>query len=301
MSMKPELNNNEEKKRFSFLSLFKKEKNSTASESLKEAVDAYLEERQAVNDISVASEETALLSNVLELKELDVTDIMIPRAEITAIEVSASVDDLLELLMEKQFSRLPVYKETLDDILGTIHIKDVLAKMAKKEGFNIQSLTRDAPIVSPAMPILNLVQLMRKERRHMVMVVDEYGGIDGLVTIGDIIEEVLGEIDDEYDTEEKPDIIRKPDGSYIIDARAYLDDLENEVGARLVALNNDDDVDTLGGFVSNIAGRLPARGEIIEFPDGGVSFKVLDADPRKIKSIQLTLLMDYDDKSSQSN
>lgn len=273
-----------------FLSFFKrKEKPITASESLKEAVDAYLEESTQEELLSDdEQEETVLLSNVLSLKDSDVTDIMIPRADIVGIEVSSSVEELLELLTERQYSRLPVYKETLDEILGTIHIKDILAKMAKNEPFDIKSLTRDAPIVSPAMPILDLVNLMRQERRHMVMVVDEYGGIDGLVTIGDITEELLGEIDDEYDTEEKLVISKGGNNSFIMNARTDLDELEEEIGIKLQV--EDDDIDTIGGLVSSVAGRLPSRGEIIDAPDLNVQFKVLDSDPRKIKRVQLILL-----------
>jgi len=159
----------------------------------------------------------------------------------------------------------------------------------KSEGFDIKSLIRQAPIVSPAMPILDLVQLMRKERRHMVMVVDEYGGIDGLATIGDIIEEVLGEIDDEYDITEKSKIVEQPDGSYIIDARADLEDLEGIAGENLLRAEPDEDVDTLGGLVSSIAGRLPSRGEIIESEALGLRFKIIDADPRKVKRVELTI------------
>ncbi len=272
---------------FSFLNPFKKDKSTNPSESLKEAVDAYLED-SATEDINGEEGESLLLSNVLALKDLDVTDIMIPRADIVAIEVSSTNEELLELLTEKQFSRLPVYKETLDEILGTIHIKDILAKMTKNEPFDIQSLTRDAPIVSPAMPILDLVHLMRQRRRHLVMVVDEYGGIDGLVTIGDVIEEVLGEIDDEYNVEDDSNITKKPDGTYILDARILLDDLEKEIEQTLQIVE-DDDVDTLGGLISFLAGRLPARGEIIEDPKTGACFEILDADPRKIKQVHLTL------------
>ena len=272
----------------SFLNPFKREKQTTASESLKEAVDAYLEESGASKTEEDAVEETLLLTNVLSLKDLDVTDIMIPRAEISAIEVSSTNKELLALLTEKQFSRIPVYKETLDEILGTIHIKDILKKLAKGDSWDIKSLIREAPIVSPSMLILDLVHLMRRERRHMVMVVDEYGGIDGLVTIGDIIEEVLGEIDDEYDTEEKAEIVKKADGSFIVDARIYLDDLEEELGRSIQAVE-DDDVDTLGGLISFLVGRLPSRGEIIDDPDVGARFEILDADPRKIKKVHLVL------------
>lgn len=287
---------------FSFFSLFKKEKpSSTASESLKEAVDAYLEESTLFDAKEDVKEDAVLLSNVLSLKDSDVTDIMVPRADIVGIEVSAPVEDLLQLLSERQFSRLPVYKETLDEILGTIHIKDILSKMAKNEKFDIKSLIRAAPIVSPAMPILDLVNLMRQERRHMVMVVDEYGGIDGLVTIGDITEELLGEIDDEYDTEEKSLITQGSEGSYIMSARVYLDDLEEEINHK-IGIEEDDDVDTVGGLVSSIAGRLPARGEIIESPELGLRFKILDADPRKIKRIQLTVLSPkQDDDDNQDS
>lgn len=275
----------------SIFSFFKsnKEKNSTPSESLKEAVSTYLEEKSSNDDHSdEEAEETSLLSNVLTLKGQDVTDIMIPRADITAIDVSSSIDELFKLLTENQFSRIPVYKGNLDEILGTIHIKDILAQMVKKETVDIESLTRKAPIVSPAMPILDLVQLMRQERRHMVMVVDEYGGIDGLVTIGDIIEEVLGEIDDEYDTIDKSKIIKLSQNTYIVDARIELDDLEEQIEQKFDFID-DDDVDTLGGLVSFLIGRLPSKGEIIEDDQAPAIFKILDSDPRRVKKVQITI------------
>ena len=290
--MKTDINVEEiEAEKPSFLSIlnpFKREKTNTASESLKEAVDAYLEESGTSEAAEKQEEETLLLTNVLSLRDLDVTDIMIPRAEISAIEVSSTNKELLGLLTEKQFSRIPVYKETLDEILGTIHIKDILGRLATGDSWDIKSLIRDAPIVSPTMLILDLVHLMRRERRHMVMVVDEYGGIDGLVTIGDIIEEVLGEIDDEYDTEDKAEIVKKEDGSFIVDARIYLDDLEAELGQSIQTVE-DDDVDTLGGLISFLVGRLPSRGEIIDDPEVEARFEILDADPRKIKKVHLVL------------
>ncbi len=279
---------NEQPSRSIFSFLKRDKTNNSATESLKEAVDAYLEETSD-QEAEASEEETQLLTNVLSLRDMDVTDVMIPRVDIVAVEVSSSVEDLLSLLIEKQYSRLPVFKETLDEILGTIHIKDILAKLAKQEPLDIKSLIRAAPIVSPAMPILDLVQLMRQQRRHMVLVVDEYGGIDGLVTIGDIIEEVLGEIDDEYDIEEKAEIEYMPDGSVVVDARVYLDDLEKEIERQFDPVNEDDENDTVGGLISSLAGRLPARGEIIDSPEIGVEFKILDSDPRKIKRVALRL------------
>ncbi len=281
----------ETKASFSIFGFLKtdKEKQQNTSESLKEAVSNYLEESSSNEPHNhEEAEEKSLLSNVLTLKGQDVTDIMIPRADITAVEVSSSIDELFKLLTEKQFSRIPVYKDNLDEILGTIHIKDVLAKLVNKEAVNIKELIRKAPIVSPAMPILDLVQLMRQERRHMVMVVDEYGGIDGLVTIGDIIEEVLGEIDDEYDTTDQLKAIKTSKNTYVVDARIELKDLEEQIDQKFDFID-DDDVDTLGGLVSFLIGRLPSKGEIIETPQAPAKFKILDADPRRVKRVQINI------------
>ena len=264
---------------------FSKPKN--GSESLREALEEYIEEleEEVGANPSIATHESALISNVLKLRDTSVIDVMIPRADIAAIEINSSMEDLMELLSEKQFSRIPIYKETLDEILGTIHIKDILSHVASGLTINLKSLIRPVPIVSPSLPVLDLLLKMQQDKKHMVMVVDEYGGIDGLATIGDVIESIVGEFDDEFDTELSPQMILKKDGSVIADARIDIDDFENEYG-RILSDEEREEVDTLGGLVFYTANRIPARGEIIEHETGMV-FEIIEADQRRINRLRI--------------
>ena len=242
-------------------SVFGRSKN--GADTLREAIEEYIEEESNSQETSVASHEKALISNVLNLRDMTVTDVMIPRADIVAIEVNASQDILLELLEEKQFSRIPVYRETMDDILGTVHIKDILAFVHRGKGeLQLKEKMRPVPVVSPSLPVLDLLLKMQRDKKHMVLVVDEYGGIEGLVTIGDVMEDIVVEIDDEFDQDMPPQIIERPDGSLIVDARYDIEDFEARFGP---FLNDEEreDIDTLGGLVFFTASRIPARGEVI--------------------------------------
>jgi CBS domain containing-hemolysin-like protein len=209
---------------------------------------------------------------------------MIPRADIVAVEENTTAKELLQLLTEKQYSRIPVYRETLDDVLGTIHLKDVVAAMAKGEEPDIKKMITDIPIVSPAMTILNLLLKMRQSSRHMALVVDEYGGIDGLVTIGNVIESIIGEIEDEHAIE-APQIVQKDDGSILVDARLSIPEFEDKYGNVLLDEEREAS-DTLSGLVISMAGRIPARGEVFTHSTGMI-FEVLDADPRRINLLRI--------------
>lgn len=261
-----------------------KEKSNDLS-ALREVFDDFIEEveQRPETRSSITNHERALISNVLKLRDLTVIDVMIPRADIVAIDVNTSQEDLLALLSQKQFSRLPVFRETLDDVLGTIHIKDILAVLATGERINIASLVRDMPIVSPSMHVLDLILLMRNRRKHLVLVVDEYGGIDGMATIGDVIESIVGDIEDEYDQDIEPELIINKDGSITADGRYDLDDFQERFGTFL-SEEAAEDVDTLGGMIFAITGRIPARGEIIAH-DSGAAFEILDADPRRVNRL----------------
>jgi CBS domain containing-hemolysin-like protein len=254
-------------------------------EKLREALEEYIAEPGSHSTQTISAHERNLIANVLKLRDKNVVDVMIPRADIVSIDVNISRQELMLLLAEKQYSRLPVCGESLDDILGTIHIKDILSQLATEKPLIIRDLVRDVPIVSPAMPVLDLLLHMRKSRKHMVLVVDEFGGIDGLVTIGDLIEAIVGELEDEFDTDIQPEIEESSDGSLYADARFDIDDFENKYGQ---ILNEEErsDIDTLGGLVFSLAGRIPARGEVITHENGMV-FEVLDADPRRIKRLRI--------------
>ncbi len=233
----------------------------------------------------ITSHERILLSNILKLRELKVINVMVPRANIVAIEVDTSPKELLALVAEKQYSRIPVYRDTLDDVLGTIHAKDVLSAVARGEQPTIKKLITDIPIVSPAMTILNLLLKMRQSSRHMALVVDEYGGIDGLVTIGNVIEAIVGEIDDEHAVDEIPQLVVHDDGSVLADARMPVEEFDNRFGQ--VLTDEERNVsDTLSGLVFFLAGRIPARGEIISHHTG-MLFEVIDAGPRRINLLRI--------------
>ncbi len=252
--------------------------------TLREALEEYIEEAEADGSLaSLNGQERSLIGNILKLRDLNVMDVMIPRVDIVAIDVNTSQKDLLSLLAEEQFSRLPVYRESLDDVLGTIHIKDILATLAKGQAVHIPDLVRDVPIVAPSMPVLDLLLMMKQKRRHMALVVDEYGGIDGLATIGDVIESIVGEVEDEYDQEAQPHLNRLADGTVEADGRVDTDEFEERFGSILTE-DEREDIDTLGGLVFALAGRIPARGEIITHSSGMI-FEVIDADLRRVKRL----------------
>lgn len=267
-----------------WLKSFSKSKN--GSENLREALEEYIEElNDSAESPAIALHEQTLISNVINLRDLTVVDVMIPRADIVAIDVNTSQEDLMKLLAERQFSRIPVYKESLDHIIGSIHIKDILSHLAKSKDFHVKELMRDVPIVSPSMPVLDLILQMRQWKKHMAMVVDEYGGIDGLVTIGDVLESIVGEIDDEFDLDVNPEMIEKPDGTVLADARVDIELFEDKYG-ELLTEEERNDIDTLGGLVFSVAGRIPARGEVLKH-DSGIVFEILDADPRRINRMRI--------------
>ncbi len=256
------------------------------SDSLREALEEYIEELDDDHDNpSITTHEQALISNVLKLRNTTVIDVMIPRADIAAIEVGADQEALMGLLSERQFSRIPVYQETMDEILGTVHIKDILSVMASKKELNLKSMIRPVPIVSPSLPVLDLLLKMQSDKKHMVMVIDEYGGIDGLVTIGDVIEAIVGEFDDEFDKDDDPQMVVRNDGSVIADSRVDIDEFEEEYG-QILSQEEREEVDTLGGLVFYIASRVPARGEVIKH-DSGMVFEILEADQRRILSMRI--------------
>lgn len=267
---------------FSFIkNIFKPKSDPT----LRETIEEYIEEEIEESSPSISEHEKTLLSNVLELRDMTAADVMMPRADIIGINHETTKDELFSLLSDKQFSRLPVYKDTLDHVIGTIHIKDILATLTKGEELDINALVRSVPIVSPSLHVLDLLLQMRMSKKHMVLVVDEYGGIDGLITIGDVIEAIVGEIDDEYDHDEQPEIKQQMDGTYIVDARFDLDEFE-EIFGKVLTDEERDEYDTLGGLVFAISGRVPARGEVLTH-SSGIIFEVTDADPRRVNTLRI--------------
>lgn len=257
-------------------------------DTLRDVFEDFIEESEQQHPANapapVTDHERTLITNVLKMRDLTVAEIMIPRAEIVAIDINTPQEELFALLSQKQFSRIPVYRETLDDVLGSIHIKDILSALAQGQPrLDIAAMVRDLPIVSPAMRVIDLILFMRSRRKHMVLVVDEYGGIDGLATIGDVVESLVGEIEDEYEQDDDPALIENRDGSILADARYDIDDFQEKYGA-LLTEDQLDDVDTIGGMIFALIGRIPAQGEIIAH-ESGVTFEILDADPRRVNRV----------------
>lgn len=230
--------------------------------------------------------ERLLLSNILKLRDLTADDVMVPRVDIIAVEASISKEDLMNIYAETPRSRVPVFKETLDNILGTVHIKDFLGQIAKKQKYNLSKITREVPIISPSMPVIDLLIQMRETKNHMSLVIDEYGGIDGIVTLGDVLEVITGEIDDIYDDETTPQLKEIGKDLFLADARLPIEEFEDTFECTVLDNEEREEIDTLAGFVFSHAGRVPAKGEIIEHPEG-FSFEIIDGDGRRINTIKI--------------
>ena len=262
-------------------------------DSVREAIEDLIEDSE-INASPLEIEERNLLSNILRLNDKAVADVMVPRADISALEVNASFDNLIELINSEAHSRVPIFQETLDDAIGMVHIKDVMAAHPLLKGIDghkatedlhLRNIMRDILFVSPSMQVLELLLEMRLKRIHMALVVDEFGGIDGLVTIEDLVEEIVGEIEDEHDQDEEPQFLIKSDGSIEADARVLIESFEEKAG-KVVTEDERAEFDTLGGLVFSLAGRVPVRGELVRH-SCGMEIEIIDADPRRIKSIRI--------------
>jgi len=237
------------------------------------------------NGNGASAEQHAIMQeNIMQLHDRFVADVMTPRADIVAIELSTSLEELLKIIVANPYSRLPVYRGELDDTLGFIHIKDILDSLVTEAQFDLGRLIRETRIVVPSMPVLDLILEMRQTRVHMAMVIDEYGGIDGLVTIEDLLEQIVGDIEDERD-HAAPQMIELSPGVWISDARLALEDFEKTVGSILLE-EEQEGADTLGGLVVYLADRVPKRGETITH-DAGFAFDILEADNRRVKRLRV--------------
>jgi magnesium and cobalt transporter len=233
-------------------------------------------------------QERALIANVLRLRGTVADDVMIPRADIIAMSIDVTLEQALDLIRREGHSRMPVYREQLDNIAGMIHIKDVFAYVGRPDQFRLETILRQPLLVAPQIPVLDLLLQMRMNRMHMALVVDEYGGIDGLVTIEDLVETITGDIADEHDEPDLPMVIERPDGTLDLDARLPVEDFEERLKVRLTDDEREADIDTVGGLVFTLAGRVPARGEVISHTSG-VEFRVLEADARRIRRLRAKL------------
>jgi magnesium and cobalt transporter len=235
--------------------------------------------------------ERLLIANVLRLRETTAADVMVPRADIVAMSSDVTLEQAIELFRQDGHSRLPVYREQLDDVVGMIHLKDVFAYVGRPEAFSVEAIMRKPLLIAPQLPVLDLLAQMRQQRMHLALVIDEYGGIDGLVTIEDLVETITGDIADEHDDPDAPLLTERPDGSLDIDARMPVEAFEAKLGSVLSADERDADIHTVGGLVFTLAGRVPAKGEVVSHPSG-LEFRVLDADPRRIRRVRVRRLVE---------
>ena len=281
------------------------------SASVRDDIEDALED--AGTDADFTPQERAILKNVLGLHDVRVADVMLPRADIVAASIDTTLSELLALFRTAGHSRLPVYGETLDDPRGMVHIRDFLDFLASEPRFGlvdqpppanpspeqqkIAELGMNTPLSAarilrpvlfapPSMPALDLLVKMQASRTHMALVIDEYGGTDGLVSMEDVVEAIVGDIEDEHDDAERPEIAAGGDGAYTVEARASLEDVSEAIGFDFSTLADAEDVDTIGGLLTAAAGRVPGRGEIVAGP-GDFEFEVLDADPRRVKRLKI--------------
>jgi CBS domain containing-hemolysin-like protein len=260
----------------------------TAESDLRGAIEELIEDSPATPS-EFDARERELLRNILKLREITAYDVMIPRADIVAVPHDVTLADLVQKLAREWHSRMPVYRDTLDDVIGFVHIKDVIPFWGGTKEFRLDDIVRRVLFVAPSMRVLDLLLEMRKTRIHLALVVDEYGGIDGLVSIEDLVEEIVGEIEDEHDVQEGPRLVVEASGSFVVDARLPLGEFEDAAGPVLTSEEREADLDTVGGLVVSLAGRVPGRGEIIAHP-AGFEFEVLDADPRRVKRLRVRRL-----------
>lgn len=267
------------------------------NESVRDRVEELLESREEERANRAAEHdgsgldlnERLLLSNVLLLRDKTAYDVMVPRADILAMPEDLTLEQAIRLIQREGHSRFPVYRQNLDDIAGMVHIKDVFAAVGRDPAtFSLKAILRRPLFVVPTMPVLDLLLQMRAARIHMALVVDEYGGIDGLVTIEDLVETIVGDIADEHDEVTPVTMQDRPDGTVELDARTTVEAFEAKFGSVLTEEERNSDIDTVGGLVFTLAGRVPARGELISHPSG-LEFRVLDADPRRIRRLRVRM------------
>jgi CBS domain containing-hemolysin-like protein len=264
-------------------------------------------------DHGFSPEESTMLRNILTLRERRVEDVMVPRADIIAVQHDIPLGELLKVFETAGHSRLVVYDDTLDDAVGMVHIRDLVAFMSQRAAASAKTNTRRkrpfpagldlkavdlamplsaAKIVReilyapPSMPVFNLLARMQTTRIHLSLVVDEYGGADGVVSIEDIVEQIVGDIEDEHDEDTPPDIVQQPDGSFLADARASLEDAATVLGPEFDVAEVAKEMDTLAGYVAARIGRVPVRGELVPGP-GSFEMEVIDADPRRVKKLKI--------------
>ncbi len=256
-----------------------------SNDGVRESLENLLEQ-QDDRDAPLSDDEQALIKNILNIGDCTVKDIMIPRAEIRQVDSKWSVEKSARFVAQHPHSRYPVYDGDLDNVIGMVHIKDMLLSAISKKRTPITALLRPVIFVVPSMRALDLMLRMQVKRQHVAIVVDEFGGVDGLVTIEDVVEEIVGDIVDEHDVQQIM-YLKNTDGTVNIDARMELDDLQTEFGLALNDDEKDEEFDTLGGLLVFVAGRVPNLGEVIIHEHSGLQFVIEKSDPRRIHHVQL--------------
>lgn len=276
----------DERQRKGLRGLFRFLRRRNSEDALREAIEELIEESETADADQAWTGESSLLLNILKLGEKTAYDVMTPRVDIRAAPEDIDIRGLIQLAREHGHSRVPIFRNDLDDIVGIVHIKDVLPYIFEPESFQLAKIIRAPMFVAPSIRVLDLLLQMRLSRAHIALVVDEFGGIDGLVTIEDLVEEVIGEIEDEHDVVRGPSLVQRPDGTWLADARTTIEEFEERVGPVLTEEERAHDIDTLGGLVMSLTDRVPSRGELVTH-SSGIDFEVIDADPRRIKRLRV--------------
>jgi len=257
----------------------------SSNQSLRDSIKDVIDEKSNGNNqnLDLSSKEKSILSNILSINKLKAGDVMIPRASIIAISQDSLIQNILETIEKESHSRMPVFRKDLDDVLGMIHIKDIIKFSGKNQkDFDIKKIIREVLFVPPTMPVMNLLLKMQATKLHMALVIDEHGGTDGLVTIEDVIEEIVGEIEDEHDKDDDFNFKKIDSNTFEAKADMKLEDFNRESKLSIIHEN----VDTLGGYIFSKINRVPYAGEVIKV-DNIYQFEIIDADPRKIKKIRI--------------
>ncbi|MAK12731.1 MAG: ion transporter [Candidatus Pelagibacter sp.] len=258
-------------------------------QSLRDSIQDVIDEKSKTesHDIDLSKKEKSILTNILGINKLKVGDVMIPRASIIAIKQNYSYEEINNIINKESHSRMPVYRKDLDDILGMVHIKDIIKfSGSQRSNFDIKSIIREILFVPPTMPVMNLLLKMQATKLHMSLVIDEHGGTDGLITIEDVIEEIVGEIEDEHDKDDDYNFKEINSNTFEAKAEMTIDEFNKETNFNIL----DKNVDTLGGYIFSKINRVPFTGEVLNI-ENRYQFEIIDADPRKIKKIKIIKIL----------
>lgn len=268
-----------------------------SSSSLEESVAELIEEHTA-EGYTISPEEKIILQNVARFGEMKVSDVMIPRTDIIAVDSLISLEDLKKILIQQEHTRMPVYRESLDHVIGFIHVKDLIPILVNEKPFIMEEIIRQLLVVSPSMKVVDLLVKMQLSRVHMALVLDEYGGIDGLATIEDLVEELVGEIQDEHDDTSEPELILLDENTIEASARLSITKLEKQFNIEIPSKDSED-FDTIGGLLLSLVGSVPAQGEKIMYSPASIEFEILASDLRRINRVLVRKLQNITETENE--